>query len=278
MGTLRTLATCSWPRLRACPTNESRTFRRRSRIHPTWFTLPVMTLDASLPTPGAAFVWKKRKLPSMPDASDGFDYPITNEVFHRLERNPHDAPKWTRDEIKRLAEQYQFFHWHLAFPDVFQVPPAGQKPVNELCGWNGGFDVNLGNPPWERVKLQEREWFAATRPEIAEAATGAIRERMIEQLKHDDPNQYSAYLNALRQAEGESTFARNSGRFPHSASGDTNTYPLFIESAANVIARGGRTGMIGKTGILADYSLREFFRYLVDSGRLVSASTSRTAI
>ena len=174
-------------------------------------------------------------------------------------------------EAKRLARQYQFFHWHLAFPDVFQVPPAGQKPENQLCGWNGGFDVLLGNPPWERVKLQEREWFAATRPDIADAATAAIRARMIEQLKQDDPNLHTAFLDAMRQAEGESSFARHSGRFPHGGVGDTNTYPLFIETATNVVAPRGRTGMIVKTGILADFSLREFFSYLVESGRFVSA-------
>ena len=42
-------------------------------------------------------------------------------------------------EVERLSDQYQFFHWHLALPEVFA---------------NGGFDCVLGNPPWERVKLQ----------------------------------------------------------------------------------------------------------------------------
>ena len=37
----------------------------------------------------------------------------------------------------------------------------------------------LGNPPWERVKLQEKEWFATRRPEIAEA-------RKTMQSVHDD--------------------------------------------------------------------------------------------
>ena len=37
------------------------------------------------------------------------------------------------------------FHWELSFPHVFE---------------RGGFDVVLGNPPWERLKLQEQEFFA----------------------------------------------------------------------------------------------------------------------
>ena len=46
-------------------------------------------------------------------------------------------------EIERLATQYRFFHWHLAFPDVFRVPAAGQRPENGQTGWNGGFDLVL---------------------------------------------------------------------------------------------------------------------------------------
>ena len=63
-----------------------------------------------------------------------------------------------------LAEQYRFFHWHLQFPQVFAT---------------GGFDVVLGNPPWERVKLQEAEWFAQSRPDIAMAPNAAARKRLI---------------------------------------------------------------------------------------------------
>ena len=53
--------------------------------------------------------------------SNALPYPITEEVFRKIERSPYNVGKWIKDEIQRLAEQYQFFHWHLAFPDVFRV-------------------------------------------------------------------------------------------------------------------------------------------------------------
>lgn len=87
----------------------------------------------------AAFVWKK---------NNEFAYPITEELFRKIEKSPYDISNWMRDEIKRLAEQYQFFHWHLAFPDVFRVPTKGERPESEQAGWSGGFDVVLGNPPY----------------------------------------------------------------------------------------------------------------------------------
>src|SRR5690606_30050763 len=161
-------------------------------------------------------------------------------------------------------------HWYLAFPEVF-VPANGERAENEHAGWNGGFDVLLGNPPWERVKLQEREWFAASRPDIANAQTASIRQKLIGQLETEEPNLFSEFRDAARQAEAETAFVTNSGRFPFGAVGDTNTYPLFIEAGIGAISSAGRVGIIVKTGILADYSLRAFFSHLVKTGRFVSA-------
>ena len=105
-----------------------------------------------------------------------FDYPITERIFRRVETNPHDMTPWMYAEVRRLAGQYQFFHWHLAFP-ACSVPPAkGEKPDNELTGWCGGFDVVLGNPPWERIKLQEQDGSPPTvEPTSPRRRTAAAR-------------------------------------------------------------------------------------------------------
>ena len=171
----------------------------------------------------AAFVWKK---------TNEFAYPITEEVFRNIEKNPHNIASWMKAEIIRLREQYQFFHWHLAFPDVFRVPAKDEEPENEQAGWSGGFDVVLGNPPWERIKIQEKEWFAAARPDIANAANAAQRRRMIAALQYEDPALYIAFIEDQRQAEGESHFIRNSDRYPLCGRGDVNTYAIFAETYA----------------------------------------------
>ncbi len=77
-----------------------------------------------------------------------------------------------------------------------------------------GFDCILGNPPWERVKLQEKEWFAQRVPDIANAPNAAARTKMINALKGSDPAVYSEFLSDVRAAEAASTFMRNSGRYP----------------------------------------------------------------
>jgi hypothetical protein len=67
----------------------------------------------------AAFLWEKK-----PEHLGGWAQPLTHEVFRKLGQNPY-SEKGYWAEIRRLAAQYQFFHWHLAFPQVF-TPEEGQ--------------------------------------------------------------------------------------------------------------------------------------------------------
>jgi hypothetical protein len=211
----------------------------------------------------AAFVWRKTSDPNAPQ-------PVTEETFRRLAASPASVPEAVRQEVVRLREQYQFFHWHLAFPEVFRVPAKGEKPESEALGWSGGFDVVLGNPPWERVKLQEQEFFAARSPEIAGAPNAATRTRLIKALETANPTLLVAFREARREAEGASQLLRESGRFPLCGRGDVNTYTVFAELDRSLIAARGRSGIIVPSGIATDDTTKHFFSDLVESGSLVS--------
>jgi hypothetical protein len=212
----------------------------------------------------AAFVWKKRSL---------IDCPITDDIFRQIEQNPtafHANNRALTVEIQRLAQQYQFVHWHLNFPGVFQLaPPSNQSNTDSnATGWDGGFDVVLGNPPWERVKLQEREWFAARRPDITAAPNAAARRRMITALETEDPGLLTAFREDRRQADGESYLLRNSGRFPLCGKGDINTYAVFAETNRSLLGPGGRVGCIIPSGIATDNTTKEFFSDLINTNTL----------
>lgn len=210
----------------------------------------------------AAFVWKKRK-------EEGRPYPITQGLFRRIERNPHDCPGWMREEVQRLARQYGFFHWHLAFPDVFRVPAQGESVDNEQTGLCGGFDVVLGNPPWEHTELKEQEWFAERHPDIAEAP-GARRKRMIERLEDDDPELYTAFVEAKREHDAVSHLVRGSERYPLCGRGRINTYAIFAEIKRSLLSPVGRVGCIVPSGIATDDTTKFFFQDLVEGRSLAS--------
>jgi len=209
----------------------------------------------------SAFVWKKTK-----DAPE----PVTHDLFCRLLTEPKQVPNATRAEIVRLAKQNNLFHWHLAFPDVFRVPEDSEESENELAGWNGGFDVVLGNPPWERIKIQEKEWFAVRAPEIAEARNAAQRRKMIQELRAENPELFAAFLEEKRQADGESRLIRDAGRYPLCGRGDINTYAIFAELNHLLLNTTGRVGCIVPSGIATDDTTKFFFQALIESGSLVS--------
>ncbi|MYI05971.1 MAG: N-6 DNA methylase [Gemmatimonadetes bacterium] len=183
------------------------------------------------------------------------DSPITDSTVRAInERRNIDSR--ARGAVHELAEQYKFLHLHLAFPDVFARAD--------------GFDAVLGNPPWDRVKLLEREFFAARDPAVADASTSAVRKRLIEELKAGDPVLHREFLVALRQAESRSAFLRLSGRYPLCGRGDVNTYSVFAELMRNAISPIGRAGMIVQSGIATDDTTKHFFSDLVQQRSLVS--------
>jgi hypothetical protein len=146
----------------------------------------------------------------------------------------------------------------------------GEVAENTDAGWNGGFDVVLGNPPWEHVELKEVEWFAAHSPAIAQASKASERKRMIKALAQDDPALHAAFLFDLRKADGERHLARDTGRYPLCGVGRINTYAIFAELNRGLINSRGRTGFIVPSGIATDDTTKFFFRDLVEQGSLVS--------
>lgn len=162
--------------------------------------------------------------------------------------------------VARAVEAARAFRWPLEFPDVMAA---------------GGFDVVLGNPPWERIKLQEQEFFAARDPEIAEAPNAAARGRKIAALAQAKPGTRERALHeefqaAKRLAEASSVFAREGGRFPLTGRGDVNTYALFAELFAALASPRGRAGVIVPTGIATDATTAPFFAALVERHRLAA--------
>lgn len=195
---------------------------------------------------------------------------ITAATFEEIKNNPGSCPDLLREEIDRLADEYQFFHWHLEFPDVYSLPKEGEKPENILCRWHDGFDVNIGNPPWDRVKLQEKEWFAERVPEIAAASNASKRKQMIESLKQEQPFLFEDFQQALRRADGESHLLRENGLYPLCGRGDINLYTVFTEANRSHLGPGGRMGLVIPAGIASDDTTKFFFRDVVEKRSLVS--------
>ena len=197
----------------------------------------------------AVFVWPKRE-----EATE----PITQELFADLTRDAYALSSEKEKEIEQIAEHAKFFHWHLAFPKVFNEKERG------------GFDVVLGNPPWDRIKVQEREYFRGRGVEIARETNSGSGSVTLAQLKKDDPELYAGYVEQQTVARRIKLFLSSSGKFQYCGVGDINTYALFPELALQILRPSGLAAMVTQTQLVTEKTYSAFLRYLLDTEKLSS--------
>jgi hypothetical protein len=189
-----------------------------------------------------------------------FDDPTvsTHERFLRFVQR-QDSQSQMAANANDLANRLRFFHWRLEFPEVFE---------------HGGFDVVLGNPPWERIKLEEEQHWNDD-SYIAKAKNKAERQRRITEYRSSADSVKLARLArfdlAKHAADAESKFLRNSTRFQFGAVGDINTYALFAETSDTLTCRLGMVGLVLPTGLITDDTYKDYFVDLLRRKRLVSA-------
>ena len=161
---------------------------------------------------------------------------------------------------RSLIAEEGFFHWQVAFPGVWV-----DWEDNEL---QGGFDAVIGNPPWDRMKLQQVEWFAARRQDIALAPLAVERKRMIAKLEEDEDPLARDFALASRRAMAAIRAARSCGDYPLLSGGDLNLYSLFVERAMTLVKPDGVVGLLVPSGIASDKTAAKFFREVASDERL----------
>ena len=187
-----------------------------------------------------------------PDSYEAAD-PIRQRTFW-----PAFTEMWRA--AKEVADRENFLHWEVAFPGVWRRW-QDDEPV-------GGFDAVIGNPPWDRIKLQEVEWFANRSPQLALTTTAAARRRGIKKLRNAGDPMASEFDAAKLRVDRLGQFIRASGHYPLLGGGDINLYSLFVERAMRLVRPDGIVGLLTPSGIYADYTRAAFFKYVSNSGRL----------
>jgi hypothetical protein len=212
----------------------------------------------------SAFVQPKKKPVGPTSASSGQG--ITHATLRNLADYPESVPDTVVSMINDLARQYRFFHWHLEFPGIFSVPEDGS--ADRDTGWSGGFSCVVGNPPWEALQLEDKQFFGNVgRRDIEDAGTAAMRKRMIDQLADSDPDLYRQYCDARRRSDAINHLVRG-GRYPLTAQGKINTYSIFAETMRTVTSPLGAAGVITPTGLATDKTTAPFFADTLSTNRL----------
>ncbi|MEQ9315016.1 MAG: hypothetical protein RLN72_04135, partial [Henriciella sp.] len=162
--------------------------------------------------------------------------------------------------VRTLIAEERFNNWQVSFPGIWSE--WDQKELK------GGFDAVIGNPPWDRMKMQEVEWFAARKPEIAGSQKASDRKKLIAQLQKAYDPLAVEYAIARDRAEVGIKVARSGENYPLLSGGDVNLYSLFVEQALTLIKPDAFVGLLVPSGIASDKTAAEFFKGVATEGRL----------
>lgn len=206
--------------------------------------------------------WKDWRACNLWTAAFFFNYTEENKLAapnsERLQKflqNPEAAYGPMIGKANAMSVENRFFHWPLEFPDVFK---------------QGGFDVILGNPPWEIVELSEKEFFSTINKEIATADTSATRRHLIDVLKGSDPKLYNEFIQRKHNTDSQRRFIQFSKRYPDSSKGRIDLYPLFLENSFVILSKTGICSLILPSSIAMGAYNADLFSKIVNENRLRS--------
>ena len=153
------------------------------------------------------------------------------------------------------------FHWGIEFSEVF-YDKSGQ-PLD-----SPGFTVIFGNPPWEIIKPDLREFYAQFDARIESQLNRRQVEERITELRAEDPRREQLWQAQTRLIEENAAFYRQSGDYTRQGRGDTATHKLFIERMYNLLRNSGRLGYIVPSGIYTDLGTQDLREMFLNEGHI----------
>jgi hypothetical protein len=175
-------------------------------------------------------------------------------IYDIADDNP--LPEHIAASIDDLLEHYQFFHWHLEFPEVHA---------------RGGFDLMLGNPPWDTLSPDAKEFFSTYNSQVRFQDRDG-QKHIIETLLQDAVIA-ARWDENCRDLYALVHFIKQSGRFLMFAGGnlgkgDFNVYRMFVEAAMSLTRRGGWAAQLIPEGLYNGANCMAIRQALYEASRL----------
>ena len=159
-------------------------------------------------------------------------------------------------EMEQICLENGIFHWDLEFSEIFL---------------QGGFDIVVGNPPWERKKIQLREFLRPYENLLSQDVTKKKeRKKLREKILEENPYLKKSYEDSQLTSKNKRNFLIKSGEYPLTGSGDVNLYSVFAELSQYLVRSEGLVSLIVPTKIATGHNNRKFFETLITERRLMT--------
>ncbi len=155
------------------------------------------------------------------------------------------------EELKGL----DVLHFALAFPHVF-------------LGRRNGFDVILGNPPWEKPRVEEDAFWARHFPGLR-SRPQRVQETLKVQYRAQRPD-LADRLEAEKDGAASMRHLLTAGGFPGMGTGDPDLYKAFVWRFWDLVSPdGGRIGVVLPRSALAAKGSTAFRKELLASAEVL---------
>lgn len=136
---------------------------------------------------------------------------------------------------------------------------------------NGGFDCMLGNPPWEKVKVEEHQWWGLRFPGLRSMPQKA-KNAAIASYRRERPELVAEYEEEVTRAEAVKT-ALGSGDFPGlRAATDTDLSIAFAWRFWKLLRENGRSAVVLPRGVLAGRAGAQWRAKILNSGAFLDVT------
>lgn len=154
----------------------------------------------------------------------------------------------TLAETRDLRDRHGFFHWELEMMDAFTDARYG-------------FDLIVGNPPWDKPKSSDDEFFTRYYPAFRSISTKAKKNAKQEKILRDPAIKadYDSYLLSFKE---RSAFYKT---YAMQGDGDRDMWQLVLERMFGLVSRGGVISVLIPSQVLANTGSSDMRAKILDS-------------
>ncbi|WP_210366309.1 class I SAM-dependent DNA methyltransferase [Borreliella garinii] len=154
------------------------------------------------------------------------------------------------EKIRKLSIYYKFFHYGIEFPDIEE-----------------GFDIVIGNPPWEKIKFNEAEFFSKHIPSYRKLSIkeqNKIKEEILSKGNHPLSIEYNEEKNSVNTINNiyKSDFK------DFTSGGDPNLFRYFVTFNLKLIKPGGNLTYLTPYSLWSEYSSRKLRKHIFNNYKL----------
>ena len=156
--------------------------------------------------------------------------------------------------VETYAQRFNFFHYEVAFPEAF----AGGKK---------GFDIIVGNPPWDKTKFADTDFFPqyhSNYRSLKNSEKAAVQTRLLGSAQIA-----AAYQNALQYKEVANEYYKDKAVFPlNKGAGDGNLFRLFVERNLALLNPGGNLSYVLPSALMFEEGSMGLRKHIFTHGQM----------